>query len=93
VPEIHSHDLRHAVGTLSAQQGATGREIMARLGHRSGASSDRYQPAAERHDAQPAAKLDEAARLARAKVTPRSARQFSSWVEWRNPGLINVNQP
>ncbi|MGH9024342.1 MAG: tyrosine-type recombinase/integrase [Acidimicrobiia bacterium] len=35
LPELHPHDLRHAAGTFFAQQGATTREIMARLGHRS----------------------------------------------------------
>lgn len=32
---IHLHDLRHAAGTLATQQGATVREVMARLGHAS----------------------------------------------------------
>ncbi|GAC1531900.1 MAG: hypothetical protein NVS3B12_08660 [Acidimicrobiales bacterium] len=39
MPELHPHDLRHAAGTFFAQQGATTREIMARLGHRSRAAT------------------------------------------------------
>ena len=48
---LHLHDLRHAAGTLAAQQGATMRELMARLGHASPAAAQRYQHAAERRDA------------------------------------------
>jgi integrase len=48
---IHLHDLRHAAGTLAAQQGATQRELMARLGHASPVAALRYQHAAERRDA------------------------------------------
>jgi len=47
---LHLHDLRHAAGTLAAQQGATMREVMARLGHASPAAAQRYQHAAERRD-------------------------------------------
>ena len=49
--DIHLHDLRHAAGTLAAQQGASLRELMARLGHASPAAAHRYQHAAERRDA------------------------------------------
>ena len=48
---LHLHDLRHAAGTLAAQQGATVRELMARLGHASPAAAHRYQHAAWRRDA------------------------------------------
>ncbi len=48
---IHLHDLRHAAGTLAAQQGASLRELMARLGHASPAAAHRYQHAAQRRDA------------------------------------------
>jgi integrase len=61
VPELHPHDLRHAAATLYAQQGATTREIMARLGHRSRAAADRYQHAAARRDAELATKLQSVA--------------------------------
>jgi integrase len=55
--ELHPHDLRHAAGTLYAQQGATTREIMARLGHRSRAAADRYQHAAATRDEELAMRL------------------------------------
>jgi integrase len=58
MPELHPHDLRHAAGTLYAQQGATTREIMARLGHRSRAAADRYQHAAASRDEELAARLE-----------------------------------
>jgi integrase len=61
MPELHPHDLRHAAGTLYAQQGATTREIMARLGHRSRAAADRYQHAAARRDEELATKLQSVA--------------------------------
>jgi integrase len=66
-PELHPHDLRHAAGTFFAQQGATTREIMARLGHRSRAAADRYQHAATRRDAELAARLDAATEAVRSR--------------------------
>ena len=59
VPDRFLHDLRHAAGTLAAQQGASVRELTACLGHASPAASQRYQHAAERRDAVIAAALDE----------------------------------
>ena len=67
LPDLHPHDLRHAAGTFFAQQGATTREIMARLGHRSRAAADRYQHAAARRDAELAARLDAATAAARSR--------------------------
>lgn len=67
LPDLHPHDLRHAAATLFAQQGATTREIMARLGHRSRAAADRYQHAAARRDAELAARLDAATEAARSR--------------------------
>ena len=58
VTGIHLHDLRHAAGTLATQQGASLREVMARLGHASPAAAHRYQHAAERRDSVIAAALD-----------------------------------
>ena len=72
MPELHPHDLRHAAGTLYAQQGATTREIMARLGHRSRAAADRYQHAAARRDAELAAKLQSVAEAALERRKSRS---------------------
>ena len=70
--ELHPHDLRHAAGTFVAQQGATTKEIMARLGHRSPALADRHQHAASRRDAERAAKLQLAAEEAQARRGTRS---------------------
>lgn len=67
MPDLHPHDLRHAAGTIFAQQGATTREIMARLGHRSRSAADRYQHAAARRDAELAARLDTATEAARSR--------------------------
>jgi integrase len=67
MPELHPHDLRHAAGTFFAQQGATTREIMARLGHRSRAAADRYHHAASRRDAELAERLNSAAKAARSR--------------------------
>jgi len=74
MPELHPHDLRHAAGTLFAQTGATTKEIMARLGHRSRAAADRYHHAASRRDAELAAKLQLAADEAQARRGQRSHR-------------------
>jgi len=74
MPELHPHDLRDAAGTFFAQQGATTKEIMARLGHRSRAAADRYQHAASRRDAELAAKLQHAAEEAQARRGSRSHR-------------------
>lgn len=45
--QFHFHDLRHAGLTLSAQSGATLRELMARAGHSTAAAAMVYQRAAE----------------------------------------------
>ncbi len=45
---IRLHDLRHHAGTLRAQLGASLREVMADLGHRTPSAAMRYQHAADR---------------------------------------------
>ena len=50
-PELHFHDLRHAGATWLAVQGATTKEIMARVGHASPQAALRYQHASEDRDA------------------------------------------
>jgi len=47
---LRFHDLRHTAGTLSAQTGATTKEIMARLGHASARAAMVYQHATEDRD-------------------------------------------
>jgi integrase len=58
VPQVRFHDLRHTAGTLVAQQGATLREVMSRLGHSTTAAAIRYQRAAETRDQELADRLD-----------------------------------
>jgi integrase len=77
-PGLHLHDLRHAAGTLAAQQGATIRELMARLGHASPQAAQRYQHAAERRDAVIAQALD-------AVIQANTAETESSPQELRHP--------
>ncbi|MEI2698262.1 MAG: site-specific integrase [Microthrixaceae bacterium] len=57
--EVHFHDLRHAAGTIATQQGATMREVMARLGHSTTSAAIRYQKAAADRDRALAERLDE----------------------------------
>jgi integrase len=59
VPQVRFHDLRHTAGTLVAQQGATLREVMSRLGHSTTAAAIRYQRAAETRDQELADRLDQ----------------------------------
>ena len=56
--EMHFHDLRHTAGTIASQQGATMKEVMARLGHSTTSAAIRYQKAAEDRDHLIADKLD-----------------------------------
>jgi integrase len=57
LPEVHLHDLRHAGLTPAAQSGATLAEVMRRAGHSSSRAAMIYQHAAERRDAEVAARL------------------------------------
>jgi integrase len=61
LPGVHLHDLRHAGLTLAAQSGATLAEVMSRAGHVSPQAALTYQHAAERRDADVAAKMGAAA--------------------------------
>lgn len=49
-PDLHLHDLRHTGGTMSAQTGATLREIMSRLGHSTTRAAMIYQHATGERD-------------------------------------------
>lgn len=48
--ELHLHDLRHTGGTLTAQTGATLKEIMSRIGHSSTRAAMIYQHATDERD-------------------------------------------
>jgi integrase len=69
LPHVHLHDLRHAGLTLAAQSGATLAEVMRRAGHASSRAAMIYQHAAERRDAEVAARLG---RLAAATTSTRT---------------------
>jgi integrase len=57
LPGVHLHDLRHAGLTLAAQSGVTLAEVMRRAGHSSSRAAMIHQHAAERRDAEVAARL------------------------------------
>jgi len=57
-PELHLHDLRHTGGTLSAQTGATVREVMKRMGHSTTRAAMIYQHATDERDAKIAEALN-----------------------------------
>lgn len=46
-PALHLHNLRHTGGTLTAQTGATLKEIMSRIGHSSTRAAMLYQRASD----------------------------------------------
>lgn len=50
VPELHLHDLRHTGNTLAAETGATLRELMERMGHRSTRAALIYLHARDHRD-------------------------------------------
>ena len=55
---VRLHDLRHLAGALTAQAGATTRELMDRLGHSSVAAAMRYQHVASDRNAEVARQID-----------------------------------
>jgi integrase len=63
--ELHFHDLRHTGATWLAQEGATTKELMRRLGHSTPAMAMKYQHAEDERDAALADRLSR-----RAGVTP-----------------------
>jgi integrase len=76
-PDLHLHDLRHTGGTLTAQTGATLKEIMSRIGHSSTRAAMLYQHATSERDRRIAQALDavieEARRSAEGRpVTPET---------------------
>jgi integrase len=56
---LRLHDLRHLAGTLTAQAGATTREVMDRLGHSSVDAAMRYQHVAEQRRSAVARRIDD----------------------------------
>lgn len=58
LPDLHFHDLRHFAATLATRNGATLREVMARLGHTSVGVAMLYQEADQQRDRALADALD-----------------------------------
>ena len=56
-PNLRIHDLRHTGGVMAAEEGATQKEVMVRLGHSSVNSAAPYMHAAEGRDAHIAERL------------------------------------
>lgn len=59
-PDLRNHDLRATAATMSAQSGATVREIQAQLGHTTPAMALRYQTASAERDAERARRVSAA---------------------------------
>lgn len=58
VPDLHLHDLRHTGNTLAAETGATLRDLMNRMGHRSTPPALIYLHARDHRDREIAVGLD-----------------------------------
>ena len=58
-PDLRFHDLRHTGATWAADEGATTRQLMRRLGHANPTMAMLYQHATDRGDQQVAARLSE----------------------------------
>ena len=56
-PDLRFHDLRHTGATWAAEEGATTKQLMRRLGHADPAMATLYQHATDRGDARVAARL------------------------------------
>ena len=56
-PDLRFHDLRHTGATWAAEEGATTKQLMRRLGHANPTMAMLYQHATDRGDAQVAARL------------------------------------
>ncbi len=50
-PDMRVHDLRHVGATMAAQAGATTKELMKRIGHKTSTMAMRYQIASADRDA------------------------------------------
>jgi integrase len=72
LPGIHFHDLRHAGNTLTADAGASLRELMDRMGHSSTRAALIYQHSSDERQRKLADAIGEAARAALSKKTTAS---------------------
>lgn len=69
LPDLHFHDLRHVGNTLAATNGASLKELMARMGHASTRAALIYQHASEDRDKVIARGLGKALSAARKRVS------------------------
>jgi integrase len=69
-PDLNFHGLRHTGATWAAQNGATLKELMVRLGHATPDAALLYQHATDERDAEIARKLSEMARRRLKMTTP-----------------------
>ena len=72
LPGIHFHDLRHAGNTLTADAGASLRELMDRMGHSSTRAALIYQHSSDERQRKLADAVGEAARAALLNTTTPS---------------------
>ena len=75
---VRFHDLRHTAGTLAAQNGATLKEVMNRLGHSTTAAAIRYQRAADDRDHEVADRLDEVFGTAASRASAPASNELAS---------------
>ena len=76
--DVRLHDLRHLAGTLTAQAGATLREIMDRLGHSSPQAAMRYQHVALERNERIARAIDDLLDAEEGRRTRRTDRELRS---------------
>ena len=72
LPGIHFHDLRHAGNTLTADAGASLRELMDRMGHTSTRAALIYQHSSDERQRKLADAIGQAARAALLKTAAES---------------------
>jgi Phage integrase family len=89
MPELHFHDARHTGGMLAAIQGATIKELMARLGHSSPRAAMIYQHATRERDKVIADELGQLVNQARANSSgPQMAQPSTRKTRKRSKRLI-----
>ena len=84
VPGIHFHDLRHAGNSLTADAGASLRELMDRIGHSSTRAALIYLHSSDERQRMLAAAIVQAAREALGKTTRASGTEVA-----RSPGQVS----
>jgi integrase len=72
LPGVHFHDLRHAGNTLTADAGASLRELMDRMGHSSTRAALIYQHSSDERQRKLADAIGQAARVALLKTATAS---------------------